>query len=222
MRRSSWIIGLIVVFVLLLLHYSFGAEWEDPPRGQPTQIRSQVNYDTKLSDPFFETEEWTTGEWDHKKVDGRKVDIPQKCPPGKEKLACSKITARCFSSFDIFGLSAQHQLFICRAKLLDTGRIEILIDESKLAQIELSYQYLLVEVKNGVFWSQYWRDSDQPRAGLTWTTKKQELTLDKRVYRKGDVIKGRIVFECMQKYTRRGFTSTRIIKVNGVFRTVLE
>jgi hypothetical protein len=32
-----------------------------------------------------------------------------------------------------------------------------------------------------------------------WTTKRQELTLDKKLYRKSDVIKGRIDFECVEE-----------------------
>jgi hypothetical protein len=223
MAKSTWILVLIVVFALLLLHYSFGAEWPDYPRGQPDQFRSLVNYDPKLSDPFFEKEEWTNGEWVQKKVDGRDVDTPQKCPPGKKKLGCSKITARCFSSLVVHVSGVQHQMSICEAKLLDGGRIELLINDPIIGDVQHCYQHLLIEVKEGVFWSQYWRNCERPTAGWTWTTKKQELTLDKGVYRKGDVIKGRIVFECLENIgSRRGVTSTFVIKVNGVFKTILE
>ncbi len=59
---------------------------------------------------------------------------------------------------------------------------------------------------------------------LIWTTKRQKLTLDQKVYRKSDVIKGRIVFECVEdpKNPFSGKKAPRIIKVFGVFKTILE
>lgn len=62
---------------------------------------------------------------------------------------------------------------------------------------------------------------------MVWTTKRQELTLDKTEYRKGDVIKGRIDFECLQEATRPGFIERHgkwllTIKIYGVFKTIVE
>ena len=68
----------------------------------------------------------------------------------------------------------------------------------------------------------------RPDPALIWTTKRQKLTLDKNVYRKGDVIKGRIDFECVEeptnpKYIEKwGKIIPSSITVKGVFKTILE
>ena len=59
-------------------------------------------------------------------------------------------------------------------------------------------------------------------------TTRQKLTLDKKAYRKGNVIKGRIDFECVQKVIdpknieRWGKDPTTTIKVYGVFKTIVK
>jgi len=52
------------------------------------------------------------------------------------------------------------------------------------------------------------------------------LTLDKKAYRKGDVIKGKIDFECVQEPTNREYiekwgSDPTTIKVYGVFKTIV-
>lgn len=177
-------ISIALTLALLLLGPCYGTEFRIP-EGQPTQIRSQVNYDPNLSDPFFETAE--------------------------------SYTAQVFTSF-------QYDRFInfCSAKLLDGDTVQLLIYDHA--------DNLKIVVQNGIFWSQYWyyyKDFLGNYRGLQWTTTKQELTLDKRVYRKGDVIKGKIDFECLQenrhpelieKYGR----NPRTIALKGAFIKILE
>ncbi len=79
-----------------------------------------------------------------------------------------------------------------------------------------------------MFRCQFWNLYQIPRlADMVWTTKRQELTLDKEVYGKGDVIKGRIDFECVQeatnpKYVEKWGRTPTTIKVYGVFKTILK
>lgn len=59
---------------------------------------------------------------------------------------------------------------------------------------------------------------------MRWTTKRQKMTLDKKGYRKGDTIKGKIDFECLDelidpKYPNR---PPRTIQVYGVFKAMVE
>jgi hypothetical protein len=50
--------------------------------------------------------------------------------------------------------------------------------------------------------------------------------LDKKEYQKGDVIKGRIDFECLSEfnpeYAKKFGRDPRTIKVLGVFKTIVE
>lgn len=68
---------------------------------------------------------------------------------------------------------------------------------------------------------------ERMESGILWTTKRQELTMDRKMYRKGDLIKGRIDFECLQeptspKYIEKWGRDARTIKVQGVFKTIVE
>jgi len=97
--------------------------------------------------------------------------------------------------------------------------IEFLIHDSGAAFSD----FLLVRISDGKFTCQYWNhDGD-----FTRTTTRQELTLDKRVYRKGDVIKGRIDFECVSKvYDPKDLERPGHYPLNcsvfGVFKTIVE
>jgi hypothetical protein len=60
-----------------------------------------------------------------------------------------------------------------------------------------------------------------------WRDSSQKLTLDKKVYPKGDVIKGRIEFECLEeptnpKYIEGWGRHLTTIKVYGVFKAIVE
>lgn len=212
-------VALATILTLVLFHHGHGAEWRDCPPGKPVQMRFEVNYDPKLSDPFFETEEWTIGEWGEEHVNGRIVYTRRQCLSGEKESDCLKNTARCFSSFD-----QDHTIDFCHARLLDRDTIELLFyDEDSLIE-----EYLRIVIQGRVFWSQYCFPGGAVHR--IWTTKQQDLTLDKQVYRKGGVIKGRIDFESLgedtvpplaaraRRYGRNAYTVT----VKGVFKTILE
>ncbi len=192
------------VFVLLRVGQLVSAE-QDPPWGQPDQMRSQVHYDPNLSDPFFESETWSCHN------DG----VCDK----KDRL---KNTARCFTSFQY-----DHLIHFCDAKLVDSNKIELFIHQ----RTPSANDNLRIIIRDRVFRSQYWTKyllgtGTRLPAGVRWTTKRQKLTLDKKVYRKGDLIKGKIDFECAEElaYLWLPFLSeaTRTITINGVFKTILE
>jgi len=51
--------ALVAVLVLLPLVQSFGFDIWQVPTGQPEQIKSKVDYDSRLADGFFEIREWS-------------------------------------------------------------------------------------------------------------------------------------------------------------------
>jgi hypothetical protein len=217
---AGWVLVLAAVLVPLVLGQAFGAKWRDPPPGQPVQIRSQVNYDPKLSDPFFESNEWSYPDNIVKHPDGHFEDTSGGKRPKKEPPHV-KHTANCFSTFDV----GKHLVKFCEARLLDGNTIELLIHEKNVPFLE----GLHVRIRNGMFTCQYWglRDVSPADAVFMWTTKRQKLTLEKKSYRKGDVIKGRIDFECVQeitnpKYVEKHGKMPETIQVYGVFKTVLK
>jgi len=189
----------------MLLRHGFGADWPPSRAGQPQQITSKVYYDPNLSVPFLKSNELS---WWH----GGQV-------LSSKAARRLKHTAMCFSSFN------EPEINFCDAKLLDDGTIELYFHGAHGGA-----HHLRVEVRNGSFQSQYWyvykawTASDKD---LTWTTKQQELTLNKRVYRKGDVIKGRIDFECVQGHNdpliaEKHHKNPRTMKINGVFKTIVK
>jgi len=134
---------------LLLLGHSFGAEWWSvPPSGQPEQMRSKVDYDPKLSDPFFESNEWSHPLYIIKHPDGHFEDTTSDKKPEKEPHRL-KHTANCFST--PFGVGGKHLVRFCEARLVDVNTIDLLIHESNPAFIDK----LRVQIRNGMFTCQY-------------------------------------------------------------------
>jgi hypothetical protein len=130
--------------------------------------------------------------------------------------AKGRYTAKCFSSFN------EPEINFCDAKLLADDTTELFIHGDA--------HNLRIIVQNGVFQSQYWYYYIEHTPGdelLTWTTKDQDLTLDKKVYRKGDVIKGRIYFACAEGHNdpKRAEAYSKkpsITRITGVFKTVVK
>jgi hypothetical protein len=124
-------------------------------------------------------------------------------------------TANCFST----SFGSKHLVQFCEAKSLGKNRMDLFIHHSSPGYDDR----LKIRVKNGMFTCQFWTlYRAGPHKGLTWTTKRQKLTLDKKVYRKGDVIKGRIDFECLDEFTGYPDRPPRMIVVYGVFKTIVE
>jgi hypothetical protein len=213
-RRTGWAMALAAVLSLLPLDHSFGSEdgydvWR-VPSGQPAQMWSKINYDPKLWDTFFESDALGY-------------------PDGGRGSSRSEKAAMCFSN----SLGVKHLVESCEAKLVDENTIDFLIYDTGPG----FHDVLRVWVKKGMFTCQYWSYYQVPGRLLIWTTKRQELTLDQEVYRKGDVIKGRIDFECVQDvkdpnvmekqggWIKDGWIKgywLRTIKVYGVFKTILK
>jgi hypothetical protein len=136
---------------------------------------------------------------------------PQKEPPHL------KLTAKCFST----SFGDKHRVEFCEARSVDTNGVDLFICHHS----EAFDDSLLVRIRNGEFTCQYWtyyRDAGPKR--LTWTTKRQKLTLDKKVYRKGDEIKGRIDIRVLDELLspKYPYRRPRPITVNGVFKTTVE
>jgi hypothetical protein len=226
-RVTSCLLALVAVLTLLLLGHGFADNLEygigswQVPAGQPDQMWSRIHYDPKLSDPFFESNEWSYPWWIIKHSDGHfestrsDDERPVKDPP---RL---KHTAKCFST----SFGSKHLARFCEAKLLDVNMIDLLIHEFSPAFRDA----LRVQIRKEKFTSQYWTlyIAGPPPDGYKWKTKRQKLTLDKKVYRKGDEIKGRVDFECVEeignpKYVEKWGRNPTSIKVYGVFKTIFE
>jgi hypothetical protein len=238
-------LALAAVLLLSLLGHSFGYDIWQPPPGQPEQISSKVDYDPKLADRFFQSDRWLCPGGDPLPVTCRygkpvlilshpsdslapetSFDLEEwTCPDGcKECATCRdgepvlRNTARCYSTS--FGV--KHPVNFCKARLIDGHVIELLFHKSTPAFRD----FLRIRIRNGRFMSQYWIP-DHGRA-FKWTTTRQKLTLDRKEFRKGDVIKGRIDFECDMKLIdakdikKWRVDPTGIIKVSGAFKTIVE
>jgi hypothetical protein len=85
-------------------------------------------------------------------------------------------------------------------------------------------EMLNINIINGMF-SCYYKQTFCIKPGCDrWcnaTTKRQELTSDKQTYRKGDVITGRIDFECLVECPECPEKPETVI-VKGVFKTILK
>jgi hypothetical protein len=226
-RSLRWIL-LGLFLSLLLLGHGIGAEWPVSPGRQPTQLLSKVSYDAKLTDPFFESNEWSCPSHIIKHPDGHFESTVSGVAPEKEPPRV-KHTARCFiTRCSVRDESDGSRLLIasCKAKFHGVNTIDLFIYGSNPADIGA----LRVRIRNGMFASQYWtlfKQASMGQAGVTWTTTRQKLILDRKAYRKGDIIKGRINFECVEepsnpryveKWGRRPIT----IRINGVLKTRVE
>jgi hypothetical protein len=86
---------------------------------------------------------------------------------------------------------------------------------------------LRIQIIDGYFRCQYSTVYPDATRGLIWTTKHQRLTLDSEKYHKGDLIKGKIEFECVEEPTdpehiERAGRYVKTIKLYGVFKTIVQ
>ncbi len=201
-RPLKWTVLAAVLILLVVasgftdnLKYGIGRDWRVTP-GQPAQMSSRVDYDPKLTDPFFRSQ---------KRL--------------KKPLPHLTYTANCYStSFD-----EKHSVRFCKAELLGANMIDLFIGETNPEYGD----NLTVQIRNGMFMCQYKALYKNTSKGLIWTTKRQKLALDNKTYRKGDLIKGRIDFECLEKQTdpmvvEKYGRRPRTITVDGVFKTIVD
>lgn len=171
------------------------------PDGQPRQIKTKVQYDENLKHPFFDKTEFHFGD-------------PEFGEDPKRKFVH---TAKCFTSHQI-----EHYIHFCEAKLISNDTIEILIHELTPS----TNDNLKIIVSQGQFSCQYWTSyvGDRGDEKLVWTTKKQNLKLNKKRYKKGEVMKGEIKFECLQEVTNPKYKGRfpRTIKIEGVFKPIIK
>ena len=195
-RPLTWLL-LAPAFALLLLTAGiadavrYGAEMWELRRGPHDQMWSQVNYDPIPADPFFES----NGLLYSRGYVPYTFEVPGK-GPNREKH-----TAECFSNVP----GGRSLIKFCDARFIGPHRIDLLIHV--LGGFE--YVGLRIWIRDGKFKSAYWGDSSRKSP-----TTRQKLTLDKKTYQKGDVIKGRIDFECIN--------GLDVIKVYGFFKTIVE
>jgi hypothetical protein len=211
-RISKLWLALTTVLLLSLPTHGLGYDMWQPPPGQPAQMWSKFDYDPKLWDTFFESDVMGYPDRGHITTRGKKRK--------GEDSSLSEHTARCFSN----SLGTKHLVEFCEARLVDANTIDLLIHHTSPG----FHDRLRVQVRNGMFTCQFWNLYQIPgRADMVWTTKRQALTLDKELYRKGDVLKGRIDLECVMEATNPEFIEkkgrrTRTVKVYGVFKPIVE
>ncbi len=183
---------------------------------QPTQMVSPVEYDPDLVDPFFDVIETSWPWWIVDRGNGSFEDTTGEITK-IEDIPVLTHTADCRTQHQ--GL---HRIKFARAKLLKDGTIELKIEDESAS----TWDSLTIGITHNQFSSQYRTRylGDPPDVGLIWTTTKQRLVLQKNKYNKGDAIKGRIEFECLQEITnpKYGGRHSQKIRVEGSFKPTLE
>lgn len=202
-----------IALIILILPYNLFAI--DRPEGQPKQFESIVQYDTKIDDPFFKLNNWSYPDFIVKINDDRFEDTETGKILKEKDVPRLRHTANCISSN-----RSNHLLKYCDARLLSDGYIELYFHELSPAY----YDNLLIIIKGNKYTSQYWtqhliyRKSDS----YIWTTKKQNLILDKIKYNANDIIKGKIEFECLEENINPKNKENHTISISGVFKTSIK
>lgn len=185
-------------------------------KGLPVQMKTAVQYDSKLTDPFFKTEKSSYYWWIIEHDDGTFEDTSGEFKKG-DKPPRIRHTANCVTKHQ-----GKHTIRYCDATLHPDNTIELFIHDTTAS----TYDNLSVRIKDGVFQCQYWTKyvRDRGDEGVIWTTKKQKLILNKKKYHTGDIIKGKISFECLQEVTnpKYGGRCPWTIRVEGVFKPTLK
>ncbi|MBP7866494.1 MAG: hypothetical protein KA419_11130 [Acidobacteria bacterium] len=182
-----------------------------PPGPQPAQRSSRVAFDPGLSDPFFASEISLLPWWIVENPDGT-FENTLGGPEAPADIPRLKQTARCWTRFQY-----PHEIRFCEAELTESGELRIFLHDETAS----TFDNLEITVKDGRFRCQYWTTYPSPpgNTGLVWVTKKQRLTLDRKICRPGDLLKGRVDFTCEQVDTARPASRPvrRTIRIQGVF-----
>ncbi|MFC1834439.1 hypothetical protein ACFL2Q_06860 [Thermodesulfobacteriota bacterium] len=214
LRGLKWIL-LGPLLSLLLIGTGLGAERTVPRWVSPYPLWSKVDYEPKLTDPFFKSNEWGRQCYRSSRGDTRCDDPgPEDAPVTGDRQV--KRTAKCFSN-SMGGGESMHLVRFCEAKLLAGLGVVLELHEDGPGHMDS----LRVWIRNGMFTSRFRDRAASKRARLRprrWTPKRQKLTLNKKTFRKGDVIKGRIDLECIEELG--GHVGPVIFY--GVFKTVVE
>ncbi len=246
-KISKLWLALAGVFALSLLGHAFGYDIWQPPPEQPEQISSMVDYDPKLTDRFFESDQRSCRRGYIKGAtcrDGKPVlilsppcnktwrsvlyeeecpiEVPEwTCPDGcKECATCERGRPLLKHTAKCYSTSFgfKHEVRFCEARFVDVNMIDLLIHDSDPATSDS----LLIRIRNGKFTCLYWNHD----GGGGWTTTQQKLILEKKTYQKGDVIKGRIDFLSLNELNKPLFRLSPSypygVKVYGVLKTIVE
>ncbi|HAR41996.1 MAG TPA: hypothetical protein DCS07_05095 [Bdellovibrionales bacterium] len=183
---------------------------------QPKQMESSVEYDTEMTDQFFEVDTWSSPWWIIEQDDGSFEDTTGQITR-REDIPRLRHTAECRTEHQI-----PHMIKFSEARQIDKDTIEIRIHDESAS----TFDDLTVIVRNGRYSSHYKTVYPVAAAntGLVWTTTKQRLVLNKKQYAKGDFIRGRIDFECVEemKDARNGKKNIRTIRIEGRFKPTLQ
>lgn len=186
------------------------------PQGQPEQIKTPIEYNQHLTNPFFQKKKFTYPWWIIENDDGSIEDTRGEIT-NKKDAPRLLLTADCRTNHQ-----GDHKIRFSNAKLLPDNFIEILVYEETAS----TYDNLKITIKDGTFSCQYWTVYPGNRfdEGLIWTTKKQKLVLNKEHYQAKDLIKGSIDFECVEQATNPKYGDDKpvTIKIKGVFKSILE
>ncbi len=185
----------------------------DPP-GQPAQLVSQLRHDAQLADPFFGSGEWSHP-WHYVPLgDGRYENALGGEVLLESELPRQQHTARCSTEHQ-----GAHPISFCDLSLGRGGRLEIHLHDESASTAD----HLGIVVQSGRFASQYWTfyPLQQPGERLTWTTTRQELVLSADRFARGEALRGRIDFECVQQSNLAGREPVTIA-VQGVFEAYVR
>jgi hypothetical protein len=183
---------------------------------QPKQMESTVEYDTEMTEQFFEVDKWSPSWWIIERDDGSFEDTTGQITR-REDIPRLRHTAACRTEHQI-----PHMINFSEARQIDKNSIEIRIYDESAS----TYDDLTVIVRNGRFSSQYKTVYPVAAAnsGLIWTTTKQRLVLNKKHYEKGEIIRGCIEFECVEekREARNGKKYIHTIRIDGRFKPTLQ
>ncbi len=129
-------------------------------------------------------------------------------------------TGSCY--FTSFGIKNRVE---CEARLIRPDWIHVRIVKQRPADPTSCGEALLGNIMNGMFACYYQTTCKMPSPTKWWacTTKRQGLTLDKKTYRVGDLVTGRVDFECLEECPEcEGQDKPKPVTVEGVFRTILQ
>lgn len=197
----------LVFFISFINCYGFDSELSKPPYQQPIQLWSRINYNAQLADPFFDSNEWSYPNYPYLGIE-RPINPPRLYH-----------TAKCFSN----SRQVRHVVDYCKAKFNNEESLDLFIHKDSPGFND----QLLIRVRKCQFKCQYWTYNNiGPDIPVTWVTTRQKLTLNSKIYRMNDVIKGMIDFECVEekknandveKYGKHQI----IIRIFGVFKVRL-
>jgi|GEM_PF-2871940 len=179
---------------------------------------SKVRVEKKLADPFFTKRQFKHSWYMIRHEDGS-WESTMSDSAGKAIIDTTRyeITARCLVNKDTFNVLDEADAWFEK----DTLRIRLKgMSASFFARFD-------IDVHKDNFTSAYSTSFIYPTELQRWETLRQQLILDKKSYKPGDEVRGRVRYECLQTVHAREFGTadeqpiniyTDTVWVEGVFR----